>query len=192
MAFFNKFKNIFSRENKSQEDKDLEKKKLDNSLNKTKNTLFEKISKTIVGKSKIDDNDLDDFEEILISSDIGVETTLKIINNLQSRVKKDKFINTNDLYSILKEEISNLFNHNKNLDTWGALFGESLGRILVSVKPQDSQLFEESMMNHECNKIGKVTSNDMVIFNNRDQIILSANVKKLRDAWKGTLNGGNN
>ena len=102
MAFFNKFKNIFSRENKSQEDKDLEKKKLDNSLNKTKNTLFEKISKTIVGKSKIDDNDLDDFEEILISSDIGVETTLKIINNLQSRVKKDKFINTNDLYSILK------------------------------------------------------------------------------------------
>ena len=89
-------------------------------------------------------------------------------------------------------EISNLFNHNKNLDTWGALFGESLGRILVSVKPQDSQLFEESMMNHECNKIGKVTSNDMVIFNNRDQIILSANVKKLRDAWKGTLNGGNN
>ena len=110
MAFFNKFKNIFSRENKSQEDKDLEKKKLDNSLNKTKNTLFEKISKTFVGKSKIDDNDLDDFEEILISSDIGVETTLKIINNLQSRVKKDKFINTNDLYSILKEEISNLFN----------------------------------------------------------------------------------
>jgi fused signal recognition particle receptor len=110
MAFFNKFKNIFSKENKSQEDKDLEKKKLDNSLNKTKNTLFEKISKTIVGKSKIDDNDLDDFEEILISSDIGVETTLKIINNLQSRVKKDKFINTNDLYSILKEEISNLFN----------------------------------------------------------------------------------
>ena len=71
MAFFNKFKNIVSRENKSQEDKDLEKKKLDNSLNKTKNTLFEKISKTIVGKSKIDDNDLDDFEEILISSDIG-------------------------------------------------------------------------------------------------------------------------
>ena len=110
MAFFNKFKNIFSRENKSQVDKDLEKKKLDNSLNKTKNTLFEKISKTIVGKSKIDDNDLDDFEEILISSDIGVETTLKIINNLQSRVKKDKFINTNELYSILKEEISNLFN----------------------------------------------------------------------------------
>ena len=110
MAFFNKFKNIFSRENKSQKDKDLEKKKLDNSLNKTKNTLFEKISKTIVGKSKIDDNDLDDFEEILISSDIGLETTLKIINILQSRVKKDKFINTNDLYSILKEEISNLFN----------------------------------------------------------------------------------
>ena len=110
MAFFNKFKNILSSENKSQDDKDLEKKKLDNSLNKTKNTLFEKISKTIVGKSKIDDNDLDDFEEILISSDIGVETTLKIINNLQSRVKKDKFINTNDLYSILKEEISNLFN----------------------------------------------------------------------------------
>jgi len=110
MAFFNNFKNIFSRENKLKEDKDLEKKKLDNSLNKTKNTLFEKISKTIVGKSKIDDNDLDDFEEILISSDIGVETTLKIINNLQSRVKKDKFINTNDLYSILKEEISNLFN----------------------------------------------------------------------------------
>jgi len=89
-------------------------------------------------------------------------------------------------------EISNLFNHNKNLDIWGALFGESLGRILVSVKPQDSQLFEESMKNHECNKIGKVTSNHMIIFNNREQIILSANMKELRDAWKGTLNGGNN
>jgi phosphoribosylformylglycinamidine synthase len=89
-------------------------------------------------------------------------------------------------------EISNLFNNNKNLDIWGALFGESLGRILVSVKPQNSKLFEELMMKHECNKIGKVTSNDMIIFNNQDQIILSANVKELRESWKGTLNGGNN
>ena len=101
MAFFDKFKNIFTRENKSQEDKEIDKKKLDDSLNKTKSNFFDKISKKIVGKSKIDDNDLDDFEEILISSDIGVETTLKIINNLELRVKKNKYINTEDLYSIL-------------------------------------------------------------------------------------------
>ena len=109
MALFDKFKNIFSRENKSQEDKDIDKQKLDDTLNKTKSNFFDKISKKIAGKSKIDDNDLDDFEEILISSDIGVETTLKIINNLELRVKKNKYINTEDLYSILREEISNLF-----------------------------------------------------------------------------------
>ena len=83
MALFDKFKNIFSRENKSQEDKEIDKQKLDDSLNKTKSNFFDKISKKIAGKSKIDDNDLDDFEEILISSDIGVETTLKIIWSLK-------------------------------------------------------------------------------------------------------------
>ncbi len=98
MAFFG----LFGKKSKE------EKASLDQGLQKTKTGIFEKISRAIVGKSKVDDDVLDGIEEALIASDIGVETTLKIIESLEERVARDKFMNTQELYSILREEIENL------------------------------------------------------------------------------------
>ena len=109
MAFFDKIKNLFNNNDKvSAEESSQKQKKLEKSLEKTKTSLFNKITKTVVGKSKIDDNDLDDIEEILITSDIGVETSLKIIDRLEKRVEKDKYINSDELTDILKKEIEEL------------------------------------------------------------------------------------
>ena len=81
---------------------------LDQGLNKTKESFFAKFTKTILGKSTVDDSVLDNLEETLITSDVGVETTLKIINKLQERIKRDKYISTNELNSILRAEIATL------------------------------------------------------------------------------------
>lgn len=116
MALFDKLKNIFTGENKSVKAVEDNKHQLESSLVKTKKSFFEKLSKKVIGKSKIDENDLDDIEEVLITSDIGVETTLKIIHNLEIRVKKDNYINVEDLNTILKDEISNLFNNEDSKD----------------------------------------------------------------------------
>ena len=117
MAFFNKIKNLFTKsEEESASDVLSNKNKLNIGLEKTKSSLFEKISRTVVGKSKIDEDDLDDIEEILITSDIGVETTLKIIEKLESRVEKEKYINSDELYNILKNEISSLLISSSNID----------------------------------------------------------------------------
>ncbi|DAC64880.1 MAG TPA: phosphoribosylformylglycinamidine synthase [Candidatus Thalassarchaeaceae archaeon] len=89
-------------------------------------------------------------------------------------------------------DLSTLFSPTNDLDSWGALFGESLGRILVSVSPENAQRFEESMNGHECNLLGIVNSNDNIIFTNGDEKILSASMSKLRNSWKGTLYGGRN
>ena len=99
------------------------KESLNKGLQKTSSSFFSKISKVIIGKSKVDDDILDELEEVLISSDVGVKTTLKIIDKIESRVAKDKYINSNELDSILKEEIidiidssddENQFNISKN------------------------------------------------------------------------------
>ena len=117
MAFFNKIKNLFSKpEEENASDLLSKKNKLNVGLEKTKSSLFDKISRTVVGKSKIDEDDLDDIEEILITSDIGVETTLKIIEKLESRVEKEKYINSDELYNILKNEISSLLISSSNID----------------------------------------------------------------------------
>jgi phosphoribosylformylglycinamidine synthase len=87
-------------------------------------------------------------------------------------------------------EISNLFNSDADLDEWGALFGESLGRILVSIKPENSQLFEESMKDHECNYLGKVNPGDNIIVTKSEKVVLIASMSELRDSWKSTLHGG--
>ena len=109
MAFFDKIKNLFNNNDElSSEESSQKQKKLEKSLEKTKTSLFNKITKTVVGRSKIDDNDLDDIEEILITSDIGVETSLKIIDRLEKRVEKDKYINSDELTDILKKEIEEL------------------------------------------------------------------------------------
>ena len=90
-------------------------KKKKDSLNKglklSSESFFSKISKAIVGKSKVDDKVLDQLEEILISSDVGVKTTLKIIDRIENRVTKDKYINTDELDLILKEEIISIINN---------------------------------------------------------------------------------
>jgi fused signal recognition particle receptor len=81
---------------------------LDKGLEKTKTSFFGKLSKAIVGKSKVDDEVLDNLEEILVTSDVGVDTTLKIIERIQNRVARDKFLGTAELNQILREEISAL------------------------------------------------------------------------------------
>lgn len=78
---------------------------LDQGLSKTRENVFSKLSRAIVGKSKVDDEVLDNLEEILITSDVGVETTLRIIERIEARVAKDKYVGTSELNSILKEEI---------------------------------------------------------------------------------------
>ncbi len=93
MAFFSK---LFSKEKKEE---------LDQTLQKSKESFFAKLAKTIVGKSKVDDDVLDSLEEVLVTSDVGVETTLKIIKRIEQRVSKDKYIGTEQLNAILREEI---------------------------------------------------------------------------------------
>ena len=99
---------IFSKEKKESLDKGLE---------KTKTGLFSRIAKAIVGKSSVDAEVLDNLEEILISSDVGVNTTLKIIKRLEERVAADKYVNTDDLNRLLKSEITQLLEENANADT---------------------------------------------------------------------------
>lgn len=93
------FKNIFSKEKKETLDKGLE---------KSKESFFGKLSKAVVGKSKVDEDVLDNLEEILVASDVGVNTTLKIIERIEERVAKDKYVGTDELNKILREEIAGL------------------------------------------------------------------------------------
>ncbi len=85
---------------------------LDRGLEKTKESVFTKLSRAVIGKSRIDDEVLDNLEEVLISSDVGVNTTLKIIDRIESRVSKEKYLNTDELNRILKEEIVALLEAN--------------------------------------------------------------------------------
>ncbi|GGG57656.1 signal recognition particle receptor FtsY [Croceivirga lutea] len=93
------FKNIFSKEKKNTLDKGLE---------KSKDSFFGKLSKAVAGKSKVDDEVLDNLEEVLVTSDVGVNTTLKIIERIEERVSKDKYLGTEELNKILREEIAGL------------------------------------------------------------------------------------
>ncbi len=95
------------------------KEKLDSGLSKTKEGLFSKLAKTVVGKSKVDDEVLDNLEEVLITSDVGVETTLKIIERIEERVSKDKYLGTDQLNTILREEIADLLEENNSADNAG-------------------------------------------------------------------------
>ena len=93
------FKKIFSKEKKETLDKGLE---------KSKTSFFSKLSKAVAGKSKVDDDVLDNLEEVLVSSDVGVATTLKIIDRIEARVAKDKYLGTDELNQLLREEIASL------------------------------------------------------------------------------------
>lgn len=94
-----------------------EKETLDQGLSKTKQSVFSKIARVVAGKSKVDDDVLDDLEEVLITSDVGVDTTLKIIERIEKRVATDKYVNTSELNRILREEIASLLIENKSSDS---------------------------------------------------------------------------
>ena len=89
---------------------------LDQGLSKTKQSVFSKIARAIAGKSEIDDEVLDNLEEVLVTSDVGVETTLKIIDRVQKRAARDKFMNTSELNKLLKDEIAQLLMENNTED----------------------------------------------------------------------------
>ncbi len=106
MGFFN----FFSREKKET---------LDNGLQKTKESFFGKLSRAIAGKTKVDEDVLDNLEEILVTSDVGVDTTLRIIERIEERVARDKYVSTSELNAILRDEIASLLTENNSTDTEG-------------------------------------------------------------------------
>jgi len=113
------FKKIFSSEKKESLDKGLE---------KTKTSFFSKLTKAVAGKSKVDDEVLDNLEEVLVSSDVGVNTTLKIITRIEKRVSEDKFLGTDELNQILREEIAGLLSETNS--------GEATEFVIpINVKP---------------------------------------------------------
>ena len=85
---------------------------LDKGLEKTKTSVFDKLARAVAGKSKVDDDVLDNLEEVLITSDVGVDTTLKIIERIEQRVARDKYVSTSELNSILRQEIAALLSEN--------------------------------------------------------------------------------
>ena len=113
------FKKIFSSQKKETLDKGLE---------KTKENFFSKLGKAVAGKSKVDDDVLDNLEEVLVSSDVGVNTTLKIIERIEARVARDKYVGTDELNAILREEIAGLLSETNNNEQEGI-------QIPAGVKP---------------------------------------------------------
>ena len=106
MGFFN----FFSKEKKET---------LDHGLEKTKESFFGKLSRAVAGKSKVDDDVLDNLEEVLVTSDVGVDTTLNIIQRIEERVARDKYVSTSELNNILRDEIAQLLTENNTDDTEG-------------------------------------------------------------------------
>ncbi len=106
---------------------------LDKGLEKTKESVFKKLSRAVAGKSKVDDEVLDNLEEVLITSDVGVDTTLKIIERIEERVARDKFMGTAELNRILKEEISELLAENDTIDGDAYVLPESDDPYVIMV-----------------------------------------------------------
>lgn len=119
------FKKIFSSEKKESLDKGLE---------KSKTSFFNKLSKAVAGKSKVDDEVLDDLEEVLVSSDVGVSTTLKIIERIEERVARDKYLGTDELNQLLREEIAALLSEtNSGEATDFSISGTSKPHVIMVV-----------------------------------------------------------
>ena len=108
-----------------------QKKNLDKGLSKTKSSIFSKLSRSIVGKSRIDDEVLENLEDVLITSDVGVETSNKIVSSIIKRVKKEKYLNTDELDHILKDQILNIIYESSNEENSEILSDEKLNIILV-------------------------------------------------------------
>jgi len=106
---------------------------LDKGLEKTKSGFFSKITKAVVGKSTVDDEVLDNLEEVLVTSDVGVETTLKIVDRIQKRVAKDKYVNTDELNFLLKDEIQSLLAENNSDDFESFEYGDHKPYVILVV-----------------------------------------------------------
>ncbi|WP_353195672.1 signal recognition particle-docking protein FtsY [Parapedobacter defluvii] len=106
---------------------------LDRGLERTKEGFFSKITKAVVGKSTVDDEVLDDLEEVLVTSDVGVTTTLKIIERIQTRVARDKYVNTSELNNILREEIQALLAENNSSDFEHFEYGDHKPYVIMVV-----------------------------------------------------------
>jgi fused signal recognition particle receptor len=119
--------NLFSK------DKAKEKAVLDQGLEKTKASVFSKLSRVIAGKSKVDVEVLDDLEEMLLSSDVGVHTTLRIIEHIEKRVEKDKYLNTSELNSVLREEITHLLIGHDSEDSDEPVFTDGNSPYVIMV-----------------------------------------------------------
>ena len=120
MGFFN----FFSKEKKET---------LDHGLEKTKESFFGKLSRAVAGKSKVDDDVLDNLEEVLVTSDVGVDTTLNIIQRIEERVARDKYVSTSELNNILRDEISQLLTENNTDDTEGFKLPEGKKPYVIMV-----------------------------------------------------------
>ena len=120
MGFFD----FFSKEKKETLDKGLE---------KTKEGVFLKLARLVAGRTTVDDDLLDDLEEVLITSDVGIETTLRIIERIQQRVARDKYLSANELQTILREEIVALLTENNNSDDSGFVLGDSRRPYVIMV-----------------------------------------------------------
>lgn len=123
MGFFNYFK----------KDKEKQKETLDRGLEKTKESFFGKLTRAVAGKSKVDDDVLDDLEEVLVTSDVGVDTTLNIIHRIEERVQRDKYVGTDELQRILREEIAALLMENNTSDTEGFMIPEGKKPYVIMV-----------------------------------------------------------
>lgn len=115
MGFFSKF---FSKEKKET---------LDQGLQKTKQGFFDKLTRAVAGRDKVDEEVLDDLEEVLVTSDVGVDTTLRVIERIEARVARDKYAGTTELNNILRDEISQLLMENNTDDTEGFSIPEGFG-----------------------------------------------------------------
>lgn len=109
------------------------KEKLDQGLEKTREGVFSKLTKAVIGKSKVDDEVLDNLEEVLVTSDVGVNTTLKIIERIEERVSRDKYVGTDQLNKILKEEIVQLLSENNSQDVSGLPIAEDKKPFVIMV-----------------------------------------------------------
>jgi len=120
------FSNLFSKDKEKNEN-------LEKGLEKTKESVFKKISRAVAGKSKVDDEVLDNLEEILISSDVGVNTTLKVIQRIENRVSKDKYFGVEELNNILRDEIAALLAENETNENFSFETGNGMPYVIMVV-----------------------------------------------------------
>jgi fused signal recognition particle receptor len=133
MSFFKKLFSATDKQEKPVEVQEKQQEVLEKGLEKSKNSLFDKLTKAVAGKSKVDDDVLDELEEILVTSDVGVNTTLKIIKRIEERVAKDLYVSTAELDRILREEIAGLLAENESGNNTGFVLTDEKKPFVIMV-----------------------------------------------------------